>query len=228
MTEKVDVVICGGGSAGLTAAIWLSRFNIPFKLLERHSGALEVGQADGVQCRTVEIFEHLGILDPLLRESYHVMEVAFWSLDDNDVLKRKDVANDVELGLTHQPHVILNQARMNELMMEEVVRLLGDKSDPVVYNCEVEGVRLDSTDDEYPVEVATTCNGKPTTYRAKYAIVSCSPPISHPHSLTNITGLRRRPQHSPQIPRLHHGRRLNQFHLGRHGHLSPYRLSRHP
>ncbi|KAF6525025.1 hypothetical protein HZS61_010820 [Fusarium oxysporum f. sp. conglutinans] len=73
-SEKVQVIICGGGSAGLTAAIWLARFNIDFKILERRPGPLEIGQADGVQCRTVEIFENLGISERLLEEAYHVME----------------------------------------------------------------------------------------------------------------------------------------------------------
>ncbi|KAJ0139843.1 Uncharacterized protein HZ326_17246 [Fusarium oxysporum f. sp. albedinis] len=167
-SEKVQVIICGGGSAGLTAAIWLARFNIDFKILERRPGPLEIGQADGVQCRTVEIFENLGISERLLEEAYHVMEVAFWSPDDNEGLVRKDLAYDTEEGLSHQPHVILNQARMNDLMLQEIIRLRGNGTSGVLYNSQVESVRI--VDDEYPVEVVTMRNGEPYRYRAKYAI----------------------------------------------------------
>ncbi|QKD57874.2 FAD binding domain-containing protein [Fusarium oxysporum Fo47] len=175
-SETVDVVICGSGSAGLTTAIWLARFNINFKVLERRSGPLEIGQADGVQCRTVEIFENLGIAEDLLKESYHVMEVAFWSLDNAGELQRTHIAPDVEVGLSHQPHVILNQARINELMMDEMTRLRGDASSEVVYGCPVTSVRIvdatsgDALYKEYPVEVVALRDGKPYTYRAKYAI----------------------------------------------------------
>lgn len=169
-SEKVQVIICGGGSAGLTAAIWLARFNIDFKILERRPGPLEIGQADGVQCRTVEIFENLGISERLLEEAYHVMEVAFWSPDDNEGLVRKDLAYDTEEGLSHQPHVILNQARMNDLMLQEIIRLRENGTSGVLYNSQVESVRI-VDDEEYPVEVVTMRNGEPYRYRAKYAIV---------------------------------------------------------
>ncbi|KAG5773869.1 hypothetical protein H9Q73_011941 [Fusarium xylarioides] len=168
-SEKVHVIICGGGSAGLTAAIWLARFNIDFKILERRPGPLEIGQADGVQCRTVEIFENLGISERLLEEAYHVMEVAFWSPDDDEGLVRKDLAYDTEEGLSHQPHVILNQARINDLMLQEIIRLGGNGTSGVLYNSQVESVRI-VDDEEYPVEVVTMRNGEPYKYRAKYAI----------------------------------------------------------
>ncbi|KAF5565844.1 phenol 2-monooxygenase [Fusarium napiforme] len=168
-SDKVQVIICGGGSAGLTAAIWLARFNIDFKILERRPGPLEIGQADGVQCRTVEIFENLGISERLLEEAYHVMEVAFWSPDDNEGLVRKDLAYDTEEGLSHQPHLILNQARINDLMLQEIIRLRGNGTSGVLYNSQVESVRI-VDDEEYPVEVVIMRNGEPYRYRAKYAI----------------------------------------------------------
>ncbi|KAF9777961.1 hypothetical protein IL306_004291 [Fusarium sp. DS 682] len=168
--EKVEVIICGGGSAGLTAAIWLARFGIDFRILERRSGPLELGQADGVQCRTVEIFENLGISEDLLKESYHVMEVAFWSPDGNGRIRRKDIARDTEVGLSHQPHVILNQARINQMMLQEITHLQWNRSNGVVYSSQVESVRIEDHDADYPVEVVTLQNGAPYRYKAKYAI----------------------------------------------------------
>ncbi|KAK1778754.1 FAD binding domain-containing protein [Copromyces sp. CBS 386.78] len=173
--EKVDVLICGSGSAGLCAAVWLARFGINYKILERRDGPLHVGQADGVQTRTVEIFDSFGIGEELLREAYHVLETAFWEQNvaggNKDNIKRTSYAPDKETAISHQPHLILNQARLNALM----IGLLGDQP-PIQYNTEVKTVHVDEsadiTDlDSYPVRVeAVTADGVSTTYRAKYAL----------------------------------------------------------
>lgn len=181
-THQTDVVICGSGSAGLCAALWLAKYKVSFRILERRGGPLVTGQADGVQCRTVEIFESFGLSDKLLRESYHVLELAFWSADQNTPLsgdekggiKRSHFAPDTEPGLSHLPHVILNQARINELMTEEMVRCGGPQVD---YGYEVKDVRVDAEKAEdpgaYPVTVTTVKNGVEEVFVAKYALVSC-------------------------------------------------------
>ena len=54
----VDVLIVGSGPAGALLAAQLSTFpSISTRLIERRDGPLQVGQADGVACRTVEMFD---------------------------------------------------------------------------------------------------------------------------------------------------------------------------
>ncbi|KAI8274951.1 FAD-dependent monooxygenase [Colletotrichum sp. SAR 10_98] len=123
--EEVDVLICGSGSAGLCAAVWLARCGVKFKILERREGPLQQGQADGVQCRTVEIMESLGLSEDLLKEAYHVLELAFWTPDGNGGIRRSHLEPDTEPGLSWLPHVILNQARINEFMIKDIERVSG-------------------------------------------------------------------------------------------------------
>ena len=47
-------------------------------VIDRKDGPLEVGQANGVACRTVEMFEAFGLADRLVNEAYWVNEVSFW------------------------------------------------------------------------------------------------------------------------------------------------------
>ncbi|KAH8815384.1 2-polyprenyl-6-methoxyphenol hydroxylase [Xylogone sp. PMI_703] len=173
MAEQTDVLIVGSGSAGLCAATWLARCGIPCKILERRSGPMEIGQADGVQCRTVEIFESFGsgLVEKLLGESYHVREVTFWNPTGENSIKRSSVTADTAPGLSHQPHVILNQARVNGLLIEAMKAFNGQEID---YGYDIQNVQVDSntaSDPEaYPVTVTTLLNGEKKLFRAKYVL----------------------------------------------------------
>lgn len=175
--EKVDVLICGSGSAGICAAVWLARFGVNYKMLERRDGPLRIGQADGVQTRTVEIFDSFGIAEDLLKEAYHVLEVAFWAQDPEapdgaPAIRRTRYAADKETEISHQPHVILNQARLNELMLGELRR--GGATPQVEYGCEVTGVEVDDAlardPDAYCARVTAVKDGVARTYLAKYVL----------------------------------------------------------
>src|SRR5215471_17660195 len=58
LPPQVDVLIIGCGPAGLTLAAQLAAFpNITTRILEQKEGPLLLGQADGIACRTMEMFE---------------------------------------------------------------------------------------------------------------------------------------------------------------------------
>lgn len=176
MVQQVDVLICGSGSAGLCAGLWLSVLNIPsVKILERRSGPLAMGQADGVQCRTVEVFESFGLSEELLREAYHVLEVAFWSADGKGGLHRTSRTADTAPGLSHQPHLILNQARVNAFLLEAMRKSNGRE---VEYGYTVKSVEVDESTagdpEAYCCTVVAERDGVDEVFKAKYVLVSVS------------------------------------------------------
>jgi phenol 2-monooxygenase len=117
--DDVDVLIVGAGPAGLVLAAQLAAFpEIRTAVVERRDGPLRVGQADGVACRTVEMFEAFGLAGRLVEEAYWVNEVTFWRPDpeDGSRIVRTGRVRDTEEGLSEFPHVIVNQARMLELL----------------------------------------------------------------------------------------------------------------
>ena len=80
---EVDVLIVGCGPAGLTLASQLAAFpDIKTVIIEQKPGPLLLGQADGVACRTMEMFEAFGFSERVLKESYWVNETCFWKPDD--------------------------------------------------------------------------------------------------------------------------------------------------
>ncbi|NUG31906.1 FAD-dependent oxidoreductase [Acinetobacter baumannii] len=60
------VLICGAGAAGLTLAIDLARRGVSFRLIEKREQPFAGSRGKGIQPRTQEILEDLGVLDRLV------------------------------------------------------------------------------------------------------------------------------------------------------------------
>jgi len=125
LPEEVDVLVVGTGPAGTVLAAQLAEFpEITTRVVERRQGPLPVGQADGVSCRTVEMFDAFGLASTLVDEAYWVNETTFWSpsAEDRHGIARTGTVQDVADGLSEYPHVIVNQARMQEMLLEKAAR----------------------------------------------------------------------------------------------------------
>src|SRR5262244_1538242 len=58
-----DVLVVGAGPTGLMLANQLGRRGVRFRIIDRHDGPAVETRALGVQARTIEIYQHLGIAD---------------------------------------------------------------------------------------------------------------------------------------------------------------------
>lgn len=130
--DEVDVLIVGCGPAGLTLAAQLAQFpDIKTCIVEQKPGRLLVGQADGIACRTMEMFHAYGFSERVLKEAYWVNETTFWKPDERapEAIVRSGRVQDVEDGLSEFPHVILNQARIHDGFLD-VMRKSPAKLEP--------------------------------------------------------------------------------------------------
>src|SRR5579862_5575451 len=83
LPAEVDVLIIGCGPAGLTLAAQLAASpDIRTRIVEQKPGPLLLGQADGVACRTMEMFQAFGFRERVEREAYWVNETTFWKPDE--------------------------------------------------------------------------------------------------------------------------------------------------
>ncbi|MDB6077712.1 MAG: FAD-binding monooxygenase, PheA/TfdB family [Akkermansiaceae bacterium] len=66
MMSDSPVVIVGAGPAGLVLAVDLARRGIPLRIIEKAAAPSEASRAKGLQPRTLEILDDLGIIAPVL------------------------------------------------------------------------------------------------------------------------------------------------------------------
>jgi phenol 2-monooxygenase len=121
LPAEVDILIVGCGPAGLTLAAQLSAFpDIKTAIVEQKPGPLRLGQADGIACRTMEMFEAYGFSERVLKEACWINETTFWKPDDKQRqnIIRSGRVQDVEDGLSEFPHVVLNQARVHDFYLD--------------------------------------------------------------------------------------------------------------
>ncbi|WP_280461270.1 FAD-binding monooxygenase [Nocardia carnea] len=176
LPDEVDVLIVGSGPAGMIAAAQLAQFpNINTRLVERRPGRLEVGQADGIQARSVETFQAFGFAEHIIAEAYRITEMAFWKPDPQNPanIVRAARALDDEAGISEFPHLIVNQARVLDYFAE-VARNSPTRLEPD-YGYEFEGLEVAEDDVDYPVTVTLRHTagehlGESRNIKAKYVI----------------------------------------------------------
>ncbi|SFI16461.1 FAD-dependent monooxygenase [Modicisalibacter xianhensis] len=172
LPEEVEVLIVGTGPAGLLLAAQLSSFpDIVTRVVEKAEGPLEVGRADGVACRTVEMFEAFGLAERMIAEAYWINETHFWGPDPGHKsrITRLGRVQDVRDGLSEFPHVIVNQARLLDFLLEYMYH--SSSRLQVDYCHETLKVEVPEAADERVSVTLNTPNGEKTV-RAKY-VVGC-------------------------------------------------------
>jgi phenol 2-monooxygenase (NADPH) len=173
LPDETDVLIVGSGPAGMLLAAQLSQYPaVTTRIIERRGGRLELGQADGIQPRSVETFQAFGFAERIVAEAYNIGWMNFWGPDpeNRDDIIRTARTEDYAFQISEFPHLIVNQARVLDYFAEAAAhgpgRIVPD------YGVEFVGLTVHS-EGEYPVEVrvryvAGERDGEERVIRAKY------------------------------------------------------------
>lgn len=191
LPKAVDVLVVGCGPAGLVLAAQLAAFpDIKTRIVERKSGPLMMGQADGISGRSIEIFQSFGFADRVLKEAHFLEAITFWQHDadrpENIVRATKKV--DGRNVFSEFPHVVLNQARVHHFLLD-VMQKSPAQLVPDYCRCLLD-MEVDDSVSDYPVSVTLERTdpdheGQKEVVAARY-VVGCDGARSTVRQLLNL------------------------------------------
>lgn len=178
LPDEMDVLIVGSGPAGMLLSAQLSQYpDVVTRIIERRDGRLVLGQADGIQPRSVETFQLFGFAERIIAEAYNIGYMNFWGPDPAEPknIIRTSRTEDYGYKISEFPHLIVNQARVLDYFAEAAVHGPGRITPD--YGIEFVGLTVHEDGSaeagEYPVEVRVRYTageraGEERTVRAKY------------------------------------------------------------
>ncbi|MFD0000607.1 FAD-dependent monooxygenase [Nocardia sp. NPDC127526] len=141
----MTVLIVGAGPTGLTLACDLARHGVPFRIVDRAAGVFPGSRAKGLQPRTLEVFDDLGVLDAVLAGGEPFPEFRLYR--GREVLWERSVGEMLGApALSASPAVpypqtwLIPQWRTEQLLHDRLAELGGR----VQWNTEILGVAQDS------------------------------------------------------------------------------------
>ncbi|KAK5701263.1 hypothetical protein LTS12_028397, partial [Elasticomyces elasticus] len=121
MTNTVDLTVIGAGPSGLVSALWAARQSLTVCLLERKKGPLDRGHADGLEPRTLEILDSLGLADNLWKQANRTVEICTWC-DPSGQLRRTSRRPNYARGTSRYQEATLHQGHIEKALVSALER----------------------------------------------------------------------------------------------------------
>ncbi|OWJ69253.1 FAD-dependent oxidoreductase [Inquilinus limosus] len=157
-----DVLVCGAGAAGLTLAIELARRGVSFRLIDKTVEPFYGSRGKGIQPRTQEVFEDLGILDKVFAAGSIYPMMRDYRPDGSFV--EKDLGERPEPSPAEPYHIPLMISQfMTERIMRERLTELGRQ---VEFGCALVGFEQDGNG----VTARLSGPDREETFRVRYLV----------------------------------------------------------
>jgi 2-polyprenyl-6-methoxyphenol hydroxylase-like FAD-dependent oxidoreductase len=119
---KTDVIIVGAGPTGLALACQLIRCGIDFVIFDRKETTTPFSKAIGVQARTLEIYEQIGLADDLIKQG--------WIAEKARMIVGGKVRGEADFtefgkGMSAYPYVLIVEQGRHEKLLYDFIKSNG-------------------------------------------------------------------------------------------------------
>src|SRR5688572_12280229 len=119
---QTEVLIIGAGPTGLALACQLIRFGIDFRIIDKKETTTPYSKAIGVQARTLEIYEQIGLADKLISLGTIAQKIRMFA---GGKVRGEAVFGELGKGLSPYPYVLLVEQGLHERLLYDHIRSNG-------------------------------------------------------------------------------------------------------
>jgi len=161
MRSYPEVIIVGAGPSGLTAALQLAAYGIRFRIFDQKKTFSENSRAVGIQARSLELFEQMGLIKQVLAKGNKA-----FGLDFHTTIRVLQLnIFRAGQGETAYPYVFLLEQNETEKIL---AGHLNESGHEIEWDTEVVGVELHNGE----LRVQVRSKGKEETVRARWLIAA--------------------------------------------------------
>src|SRR5688572_5412393 len=161
VSTKTDVIIIGAGPTGLALACQFIRYGVDFVIIDKNETTTPHSKAIGVQARTLEIYEQIGLADKLI-ELGQVVERARMIVGGE--VRGEANFRDFGKGMSPYPFVLIVEQGRHEKLLHDYIKSNGKD---VLWQTELQSFSHNDAGVSVLVERA---DGTSETIDAKYLI----------------------------------------------------------
>jgi 2-polyprenyl-6-methoxyphenol hydroxylase-like FAD-dependent oxidoreductase len=174
---KTDVIIVGAGPTGLALACQLIRYGVDFVIFDKKETTTPYSKAIGVQARTLEIYEQIGLAQDLIAQGAIAERARL--VEGGEVRGEVELTNIGE-GISPFPFLLILEQGKHEKILHDFIKSNGRD---VRWNTELENF---SQDEAGVKAVVKTADGAAETIEAKF-LVGCDGAKSFVRQALNLT-----------------------------------------
>ncbi|KAG0140008.1 hypothetical protein CROQUDRAFT_84681 [Cronartium quercuum f. sp. fusiforme G11] len=120
-SSNVDVLIIGAGPAGLMAAASLTRYGVHnIRIVDKRATKIFTGQADGLNPRSLEVLQALGIGNQVMAEANELGEICFWNPNQSGRIHRTARIPDTIPEISRYRQSTVHQGRIERIMIDAI------------------------------------------------------------------------------------------------------------
>ena len=171
-TTKTDVIIIGAGPTGLALACQFIRYGVDFVIVDKNETTTPHSKAIGVQARTLEIYEQIGLADKLIDLG--------WKAERARMIVGGEVRGEISLadigkGMSAYPFVLIVEQGKHETVLHDFIKSNGHN---VRWRTELQ--KFEQDDNGVTVTIKNP-DGGIETVEAKYLVAAdgAKSPVRH-------------------------------------------------